>query len=66
MHVMTGVHVVTRARAFVIMRSSGCTAIVTLLNLVYEVVFLVTLAFVRWAVTLGTRIVVADTHHRVR
>jgi hypothetical protein len=62
-HVMTGVHVV--AGAFVIVWPAGCAAVVTLLNLVDQVVLLVTLALVRRAVAFATGVVVADTHHRV-
>jgi hypothetical protein len=63
MHVMTGVHVV--ASALVIVRPSSCATVVTLLNLIDQVVLLVTLALVWRAVTFATGVVVADTHHRV-
>jgi hypothetical protein len=64
------VHVVTRVHRVIVsspgnnrvVRSAGGTAVVTLLNFVDQVVLLITLAFVRWAVALTTGVVIANTH----
>jgi hypothetical protein len=66
-HVVTGVHrvVVCSPGNNRVVRSAGCTAVVSLLNLIDEVMLLIALAFVRWAVAFATRVVVANTHDRV-
>jgi len=63
-HVVTGVHrvIVCSAGNNRVVRTAGCTAVMPLLNLVYEVVLLIALAFVRWAVAFAARVVVANTH----
>jgi hypothetical protein len=66
-HVVTGVHrvIVCSAGNNRVVRTAGCTAVMPLLNLVYEVVLLIALAFVRWAVAFAAGVVVANTHHWV-
>ena len=66
-HVVTGVHrVVVRSPGNNwVVRTTGCTAVVSLLNFVYEVVLLIALAFVGWAVAFATGVVVANTHNWV-
>lgn len=63
-HVVPGVHVVTAA-VVEIMWASGSTAVMPFLHVANQVVFLITLAFIRWAVAFAAGVVVADTHHRV-
>ena len=59
---MITVHVVTNVSRAVIVVATVFTASVPNLNLANQVVLLVTLALVRWAVALATRVVVASTH----
>ena len=70
MHVVTSmprvvVHIVTcvlMTHCKMVMLSTGLTAVVTELRLTLLVMLLITLAFVRRAVTLSARVVIAGAH----
>jgi hypothetical protein len=53
------------ARTWHIVFAIGGAAVVPLLGLTHQMVLLIALALVRWAVALATGIVVTAAHHRV-